>query len=117
VNHRSAGEVNCVQTARTQKPASPHPVGEGAVHQERPQADEDQVTPEAHSPDEGAGDEGRRDDREHHQKGHKQKGRDVGSESGRCHTDSTQHGVLESANDSRVIRAKGDRIPDNNPKD
>ena len=44
----ATGEVDGVQAARAEEAATPHPVRERAVDQERPEADEDEVAAEAH---------------------------------------------------------------------
>ena len=69
VNHRATGEVEHPHVL--QKAAyAPDPVGNGIVHEGRPQQGEDQERGELHPLGERADDQGRRDDREHGLKDH-----------------------------------------------
>ena len=91
-------------------------MGEGAVDEERPQTNEDEVAPKAHPPDKGARDEGGRNDREHHLERHKEERRDIGRKGRRGCADSSQHGVLKSPDKEGVVGTKGDRVPHDDPK-
>jgi len=116
MNDERTSEVNGVQSSRAEKPASPHPVGERVVHEERPESDEEQVAPKVHSPDERARDEGWRDDGEHHLKRHEQERWNRGGEDRRRRPNSPQHEELEPSDDTSVVRAEGNGIAHHDPQ-
>jgi hypothetical protein len=70
MNDGAAGEVDRVQAARAEDSAAPLAVGERTVDEQRPQADEDQISPEAHALAECSRDERRCDDGELHLERH-----------------------------------------------
>ena len=117
VHDRSAGEVDGVQSTRSEKPPSPFPVRKRHVDDERPQTDEDEVTAKAHPLREGAGDECRRDHRELHLEGHVQQRRDRRRVRARRAADLPQHDVGQAADDSPMICAEGQPVADHDPDD
>ena len=71
----AAGEVEHAPLAH--EPAAPLKMGEGAVDDEMPDAEEDEEGPEAHALSRGAGDDGSGDDGERALEGHEQRLGDV----------------------------------------
>ena len=117
VDDGAAGEVERAEPVGPEEPAAPDPMGQGRVHEERPECDERDVAAEPHALGERPRDQGRRDHGEHQLERGERRVRHGRRQRVWCRPDTAEPQVREASDHATDVRAEREGVPGKQPHD